>query len=403
MQRIAFAVALTLNIGIASAQTTAPAAISPDAKAQLAKLSAAYSQLTALELVGKLTANIDIAGEKTNKTADFTASFIAPNKFRQEMKQDVLAGSTGDKLYLYSKEHNLYEQQDAPKAKFEAGAVPAPYDTLLGGQNPSLLLALSADPAAALTKEYPSVDKLPDTKLADQTFPTLRLTNPDRKDTITLLIDPTTNLIRRAVVNMSKTAEQRGATDVKAAEITIDYTTTDPGAPAKPEQFAWAPPAGAKDAAQAASNDEPAPADVLVGKPAPDFKLKTLEDKEVTLAANKGKVVILDFWASWCGPCREGLPRVDKIYSDLKDQGVVAYAVNLRETKKEAKATWDDLKLSLPAIMDTDGKVGELYKVEGIPQTVIIGRDGKVKKVSVGVGPNTATELRAAVEAALKG
>ncbi len=82
-----------------AAAAAKPAEVSPEAQVMLDKLRDTYKNLTSLELVGRLTADLDIDGQNTNNSADFTASFAAPNKFRHEMKDDVLLGSTGEKIY----------------------------------------------------------------------------------------------------------------------------------------------------------------------------------------------------------------------------------------------------------------------------------------------------------------
>ena len=164
-----------------------------------------------------------------------------------------------------------------------------------------------------------------------------------------------------------------------------------------------APPPGAKDMATARAGgggEEENPAAALEGKAAPDFKLAGADGKHVSLADLKGSVVILDFWATWCGPCRESLPHLNDIYNDKKDAGLKAYAVNLREGKEKVDKFAEQSKLTIPVLFDTDGKVAEKFNVEGIPQTVVIGKDGKVKKVVVGSG--THEKVRQAVEEAMK-
>jgi len=114
-------------------------------------------------------------------------------------------------------------------------------------------------------------------------------------------------------------------------------------------------------------------------------------------------VVILDFWASWCPPCVRGLPVVTKAANEYKDKGVVFYAVNVREDRQTIGKFLDEKKLDCPVALDKDGKVGDLYGVEGIPQTVLIGKDGRVQSVHVGFAPQVEKTLREELDALVAG
>jgi peroxiredoxin len=142
----------------------------------------------------------------------------------------------------------------------------------------------------------------------------------------------------------------------------------------------------------------------LEGKAAPDFTMKSTDDKDVKLADLKGSVVLLDFWATWCPPCRESLPHLQKIHDDkaLADKGLKVYAVNLREDKDKAKGYVDENKLTFPVLLDKEGATAKAYLVSGIPTTIVIGRDGKIAKAFVGFGDESEKEIRSAVNDALK-
>lgn len=141
----------------------------------------------------------------------------------------------------------------------------------------------------------------------------------------------------------------------------------------------------------------------LVGKPAPDFTLTTLDGKEVKLSSLKDNVVVLDFWATWCPPCRKSLPHLQELSKneEMAKKGLKVLAVNLREKSDTVEKFVKDGNFSFTVPMDTDGAVAKTYGVQGIPTTVIVGKGGNVQDVFVGFGPGSAEKMDAAINKAL--
>jgi thiol-disulfide isomerase/thioredoxin len=141
----------------------------------------------------------------------------------------------------------------------------------------------------------------------------------------------------------------------------------------------------------------------LKGKPAPAIALKTVDGKNVNLADMKGKVVLVDMWATWCPPCKKSLPHLEKLATDkdLADKGLVVWGVNDKETKAEVEKFMKDNKFTFTVPMDEKADVLKAYFVSGIPTTVIVGRDGTVKDAFVGYGDGSDKLIDAAVTKAL--
>lgn len=112
--------------------------------------------------------------------------------------------------------------------------------------------------------------------------------------------------------------------------------------------------------------------------PAAEFNLPLLERRNVGLKDFKGKVVILNFWASWCPPCREEMPSLERLYKGYKDKGLLILGVNYMETPKKVKGFMKEFKLTFPTLLDKDGEVMREYMVVGIPTTFIIDKKGMV-------------------------
>jgi thiol-disulfide isomerase/thioredoxin len=109
-----------------------------------------------------------------------------------------------------------------------------------------------------------------------------------------------------------------------------------------------------------------------------DFSLKLVDGGTVSLSGLKGKVVFLNFWATWCPPCREEMPSMEILYRRFRNQGLELLAVDLLENSKTVSAFLADNRLSFPAALDSNGRVGSYYGIQAIPATFIIDRDGKI-------------------------
>lgn len=123
-----------------------------------------------------------------------------------------------------------------------------------------------------------------------------------------------------------------------------------------------------------------------VGKAAPDFALVDLNDKEVRLSNLRGKVVFLNFWATWCKPCKEEMPSMEVLHKNFEKDGLVVLAVSIDRvtTTKDIPPFIKSMNLSFPVLIDSWGKTDMPYKRMGVPETFIIDQEGVIREIVIG-------------------
>jgi peroxiredoxin len=133
---------------------------------------------------------------------------------------------------------------------------------------------------------------------------------------------------------------------------------------------------------------------------APDFLLERLDGSEVRLSDYRGQPVVLNFWATWCAPCRKEIPQFVDAYQRFRGDGLVVIGVNLQEGKSIARGYVEDYGMQFPVAIDVDGEVGDAYRLLGLPVTYFIDRDGVVRGIFTGPFEERTrdTEVRGAIE-----
>jgi peroxiredoxin len=136
----------------------------------------------------------------------------------------------------------------------------------------------------------------------------------------------------------------------------------------------------------------PAVAGVNAGGPAPSFTLAARGGSRLSLAQLKGQVVLLNFWASWCGPCRQEMPQLESMYKKYGKLGFTLIGVNVEPDSKAAEDWLKATPVSFPILFDTDSKVSKAYGVDSMPSTIIIDRKGNVRLLHRGYKPGEENE-----------
>jgi len=136
----------------------------------------------------------------------------------------------------------------------------------------------------------------------------------------------------------------------------------------------------------------------LVGQPAPDFALKSATGENLRLSEYRGEVVMVNFWATWCGPCRQEMPLLDQLHNRYERVGFQLLGVNIDDDSRRAMQMVQELGVTFPVLFDDTKSVSKMYQVEAMPVTVLLDRAGTVRYVHHGYKPgyeeNYLTEIR---------
>jgi len=132
---------------------------------------------------------------------------------------------------------------------------------------------------------------------------------------------------------------------------------------------------------------DPVSVGLVVGQLAPDFTLNTLDDGQVTLSDFAGQPVLINFWASWCIPCREEMPELIRSYETHKSEGFMILGINITpiDSLPDVQEFVNEFDVTFPVLLDKDGVVAwKLYRIPGIPTSVFVNRDGTIARVQIG-------------------
>ncbi|WP_164104040.1 redoxin domain-containing protein [Candidatus Laterigemmans baculatus] len=387
----------------APADAAAPAAakISDEVRAAVAPMVRRIAAAESLRATVKMTVTSAVADEVLGTTEGlFQIASVVPNKIALSAKfesEAVRFVSGGQQLNIQLSPE-AYVQTDAPES---LAALVSAMPIQLGPQpEPMLWLSVAGvDPSVSLLNNVVSVELVGREPVGDVPAVqvrakrregmdwTLSIAADDRPRPLTLLIDMT---------EMITKANDLEVPEGYSFSIRYDFEGWEVDPKLAPELFTYQPPTGAEkfdsiaDYLLQASEAGPHP---LLGKPAPELEAQPVEGEAVTIGGQSDEVVVLEFWATWCAPCVEAMPKMAELARSFEGKKVKFYAVNVSEDREAVETFLEDRELAMPVLLDPEGEIASAYAATAIPQTVLIGKGGRVEAVHVGFDANESTAL----------
>jgi len=370
-----------------------------DAKAILAGLGSRYRALSSYEFEGMVRMQVTIQDSSQSYLVPFRLVASKPTKMRTEMQNGsitFLQVSDGRQTWTYVREAKQYTKaptQPAPKDSAEAAALTArlafgtPLQRYLTANERLVSARVVGDAIVPVgdrnvsCQRIEAVYEVPDSRMKLSPY--------------TYWIDRASRVVVRDSVAVQVPAPD-GSLSTMTTATTFRVARVDQ--PVHDSVFTFQPPVDAKLVGKIEMPGDSEPVSPLVGKPAEDFTLADMTGKPRRLSALKGKVVLIDFWATWCGPCRREMPNIVKLHKQLSAKGLAIVAVNCGEKSATVDAFLKKNAYALPVWLDVDSKVSRKYGANSIPTLVVVDRRGIVSSVMVGL--HGEDDLRAALEKA---
>lgn len=362
--------------------------VNPEVRALLDKSTEAYKAMKSYQHTAVYTLE---RGEQKQSTK-FTLALERPNKFCFKMNDPLMVAAISDGKDFYNLKGDLKEYTKMP--------APADYkginivDDVMFQPLATYLVALMLQGDALADKDIKAtLEKAtlsPDVTEGDKKWQVLHVPSGPAGVPMDFYFDAETHLLGKSVL---KVEEQKVTLSETIEDVQIDK-------PIETSVFTFTPPDGAKlvkkftDPREKEMREEAARLAKYEGKPALDFTLKDRAGKTVKLSALKGKTVIVDFWASWCGPCKMVMPTLQEIHKKFGTKGVIVLAVDTWDKPGDcARFLKENPQYTMRVLLDpaqdeTPKSVAtKLYGVDGIPTTLFIDKSGIVRKYIVGAHP----------------
>lgn len=399
--------------------TESGAASLPDVSADdlLQRMVAAYRQATAYQDAGQGRLRFELPAGKVDEQFAMSVTFERPNKLRMhcydglyfsdgtqvrgsvgQLDKQVLGANAPAELTLDA----VYQNQVLARALGADGAA-------IAGTAPQLTLLLSDDFLESILKDAEKPQLVEPTTIGDTKCHGVSIRRPDGQ--LTLWIEPETYALRRIDYPIDALKQQL-APDGKIAglSLSVDFVGAKLNGQPPATAFEFAVPEGAK----LVENFDlrplvppPTAPSPLLGKAMPAYSFVALDGTPVTSESLAGKVVVFDFWATWCGPCLEGLPRLQQVYDKYKDDDRVRFfAVSSDDSSIAAEQltkTLAERQVTIPILRDPQLVARDVFGVQAIPNTFVLGSSGTVEVNEIGAGPRFAEELSGYIEKLLAG
>jgi peroxiredoxin len=255
----------------------------------------------------------------------------------------------------------------------------------------SLGMLTAEDPIAFLIDDASTISKGDDAEVDDKTCHVLTMSNSEHASKV--YIDQESGLVLRRTLEGAGPGSLPGAQQMseKSSADTVftgakvngkisgnTFALVPPGEEAKVPEFPFE--------AQFRQMNAPSP---IVGKPAPDFDLKTVTGEKLKLSDHKGKVVVLDFWATWCAPCIQAMPDMQSTYEKFKGKDVAVIGMNQDQggPRDQVKKVVDSRGVTFPQTLDPNGSASQAYGVTAFPTVILVDKQGKIAQVHQGHAP----------------
>lgn len=355
----------------------------------------------------RVTGQMD--GQELNGSAYFLMAMERPNKVRIQAYRGT-AVCDGKKLWAYVDDRPdqvleseaqpelgldwLFRDQELAKAMADGFTLPFSWAPV------QAVLLLANDPLQTFLHDAEKSELIGSGKVDSRDCYKIETKRIDGK--MVFWIDKQSYILRRFEFPTVGLNQSIAGGQIKNFSVVADFVDAQIGGKVDPNAFQFQAPEGTRTVDQILSPDI-----TLLGRAAPEFKFMDLDGKEVTPASLKGKVAVLDVWATWCEPCRMSLPLLEKVYQQYKDNDKVTFlAVSVDQTQTEDKdvtKAFEDLKVHLPIARDPEQHTGKLLSVSSIPAMILIDAKGNVQDFEMGVQSRLDIDLPNKLEKLLAG